>query len=318
MRVFISSTVYDLIDIRAEVAEQLRIMGIDPVLSDDKLSDFNVQHDVNSIETCLINVDSCDEFILILDQRYGPTLKKYGYGDFSATHLEYQRATKKNIPVRVYVRDRLLADFSFWKSNGRNDSLKLPWVSHKDIGLLKLLDAHSPLESDSTKSNWIFTFTNSVDLKKAINKHFESRILPQRLIEAIQNNTFPLFDIEVKTVLKQELINIVSSVTAYISNISRAPAFKLYLSWENNEKSAEREIFLPGQSISMGFICEILPFQEIERFLILEYENPIGVLVRDRFRVAARNTGSAVVKGGSLVDRKFRRSTGFSLEIEDV
>jgi len=71
MRVFISSSVYDLIDIRAELAEQLRAIGITPVLSDDKLSDFRVQHDVNSIETCLVNVDSCDEFLLILDQRMG-------------------------------------------------------------------------------------------------------------------------------------------------------------------------------------------------------------------------------------------------------
>jgi len=109
MRVFISSTVYDLIDIRAELAEKLRAIGITPVLSDDKLSDFCVQHDINSIETCLVNGESCDEFLLILDRRYGPTLEKFGYEEVSATHLEYQRAIEKKIPVRVYVRDRLQA-----------------------------------------------------------------------------------------------------------------------------------------------------------------------------------------------------------------
>jgi Glu-tRNA(Gln) amidotransferase subunit E-like FAD-binding protein len=83
MRVFISSTVYDLIDVRAELAEQLRTLGITPVLSDDKLSGFSIQqHDINSIETCLVNVDSCDEVVLILDKRYGPTLKKLAMRKF--------------------------------------------------------------------------------------------------------------------------------------------------------------------------------------------------------------------------------------------
>ena len=42
MRVFVSSTVFDLLDVRAEVAELLRDLGIAPVMSDEKLSDFAV------------------------------------------------------------------------------------------------------------------------------------------------------------------------------------------------------------------------------------------------------------------------------------
>ena len=179
MRVFISSTVYDLIDIRAELAEQLRAIGITPVLSDDKLSDFRVQHNVNSIETCLINVESCDEFLLVLDQRCGPTLEKFDYGKISATHLEYQRAIEKKIPVQVYVRDRLEADFIIWKRNKRSESVTLPWISKtEDFGLFEFLDEHTKLQANATTSNWYSTFTNSIDLKAAITKHFEKRILP--------------------------------------------------------------------------------------------------------------------------------------------
>jgi hypothetical protein len=160
MKVFISSTVYDLIDIRAELAEQLRAIGITPVLSDDKLSDFHVQHDVSSIETCLVNVESCDEFLLILDQRYGPTLEKFGYEKVSATHLEYQRAIEKGVPVWVYVRDRLEADFAIWKRNGRTSTLDFSWV--KDIGLFELLDEHARPQVGSIASNWYSTFTSSI------------------------------------------------------------------------------------------------------------------------------------------------------------
>jgi hypothetical protein len=324
MRVFISSTCFDLIDIRAEFAEQLRILGITPVLSDDKLSDFRVQHDVNSIETCLINVDSCDELVLILDKRYGPTLEKFGYGEFSATHLEYLRAVEKKIPVRVYVRDRLEADFVIWKRNHRSGEVTFSWIDKKDIGLFTLLDGHAPLEANATTSNWYSTFTSSIDLKAAVTKHFEKRILPERLVQAIQNNNFPLFDIKV-SISKLNINQF--KVEANLTNVSHVPAFKFNIYWENNVCESQKDIIFPsGQTISMTCLWNIStpmamnyknPPPPFERFLIVEYESPIEISVRDRFRVHGRLNDSAIVRGGSLVDRKFRRSSGISIEIED-
>ena len=316
MRVFISSTVYDLIDIRAELAEQLRAIGITPVLSDDKLSDFRVQHNVNSIETCLINVESCDEFLLVLDQRYGPTLEKFDYGKISATHLEYQRAIEKKIPVQVYVRDRLEADFIIWKRNKRSESVTLPWISKtEDFGLFEFLDEHTKLQANATTSNWYSTFTNSIDLKAAITKHFEKRILPERLVEAIQNNVFPLFGIEVEASSFGN--NSQFKFIANLTNISRVPAFNFDVYWEDVGKKLDKDsIFSSDQSILMSFLVDST--QQVEKFLIAEYESPIGISVRDRFCISGRFGSNVIISGGRLVDRKFRRSAGISLEIEDV
>src|SRR4051812_7537858 len=117
MRVFISSTAYDLIDIRAELFEYFKSLGIIPILSDNSLSDFTIEHNINSIETCLANVDRADEVVVILDKRYGPSLKSAGYDDVSATHLEFRRAIERRKPIHFFVRDRLEADFSIWKKN---------------------------------------------------------------------------------------------------------------------------------------------------------------------------------------------------------
>ncbi|MEZ5942098.1 MAG: DUF4062 domain-containing protein, partial [Planctomycetaceae bacterium] len=111
MRVFISSTCFDLIDVRAELAEQLRALDLTPVLSDDKNSDFRVHPSENSIRTCLVNLQSCDHVIVILDKRYGPPLGGAGFEDISATHLEYREARERKIPVHFYARDRLIADY---------------------------------------------------------------------------------------------------------------------------------------------------------------------------------------------------------------
>lgn len=196
MKVFISSTVYDLIDIRAELAELLRAQGVTPVLSDDPLSDFDSRHPCNSIRTCLINIESCDEVIIILDQRYGPRLGKYGFEDVSATHLEYKKAMELAKPIHFYVRDRLEADYSIWKRNGRSDKVKNVWIkSDDDYGLFECLDERIKLKTGS-HSNWYSCFTSSIDLKAAIAKLYKTKLLPVRLVHAIQTNTFPMFNIK--------------------------------------------------------------------------------------------------------------------------
>ena len=95
MRIFISSTCYDLVDLRAELETFFKNAGMEPVLSDSLTSDFQVSPDANSIETCLANVRTCDQFIIILSNRYGPTLGKAGHVDVSATHLEYLEAKRQ-------------------------------------------------------------------------------------------------------------------------------------------------------------------------------------------------------------------------------
>src|SRR5260370_30298199 len=107
MRVFICSTCYDLLDIRAELEELFRTGGIVPILSDSMSSDFQVRPDQNSIETCLANVRSCDEFVIILSARYGPSLASAGFDDISATHLEYREAVVAGKSIRMYVREPL-------------------------------------------------------------------------------------------------------------------------------------------------------------------------------------------------------------------
>jgi len=318
VRVFISSTVYDLIDVRAELTECLREMGIAPVLSDDKLSDFRVQHDVNSIETCLVNVASCDEMILVLNQRYGPKLGAAGYEDISATHLEYRHAVKSGIPVRVFVRDRLDADYVIWKKNKHATAMELAWVSSKDHGLLELMEEHKKLHAKPASSNWYFPFTSPVDLKAAIKNHFEDRILPQRLVEAIQSNSFPVFDVDLD--VTQETLGSLPGLKfkAVLTNIGGGPAFNCRIHWADDEPGAKRQIFSPGQSTSMCFVYALgRKHVGTEKALIVEYDSAIGVSVRDTFQIAGHVHGTTMFSGGTLKEREFRRCPPLEFKITD-
>jgi hypothetical protein len=180
------------------------------------------------------------------------------------------------------------------------------------------LAKHGELEANSATSNWYSTFTSSIDLKAAITKHFEKQILPERLVEAIQNNDFPLFNIEVDA--SSFGSNIQFKFTTNITNISRVPAFNVDVYWEddNNKRGEKNLIFSPSQSILLSFLWTVGSANAVEKFLIVEYECSIGISVCDRFCIDGRIGGNVIISGGRLVDRKFQRSAGVSLEIEGV
>jgi hypothetical protein len=91
--VFISSTCYDLADLRAELAEYLRRRGLRVRVSEDPKSAFYVDASGDSIESRLKNVQESRAVIVVIDRRYGPPLPPM-HGEISATHAEVRFAQK--------------------------------------------------------------------------------------------------------------------------------------------------------------------------------------------------------------------------------
>ena len=315
MKVFVSSTVFDLIDVRAEVSSMLRQLGVDPVLSDDKLSGFQTEPRKDSIETCLVNVESCDEFLLILDRRYGPRLGKAGYEDVSATHLEYKRACELEKPIHVYVRDRLDAEFTLWRRNRKHSTLDFSWVQENDTGLFDLLDEHMKLKGGSSRSNWRDTFTTSVDLKAAISNRFQKQLLPRSVVTAMQRNEFPIIQLRAK--VSFENMNGVSGLnfSMTVKNHGGSPAFHVRTFWETNStQKGEPEILSVNQEFTLQAFYGGTKYSDV---YVVEYESPIGIKVVDRFKVHGSLSGNLVMGGANLDSRRYFRSTGPTILIED-
>ena len=143
------------------------------MLSDRATSEFVVLPDANSIETCLVNVRECDVFVIVLSQRYGPSLAKADFDDVSATHLEYREAKRLKKPIRMYVRDRLESDYTIWKRNKRRD-VSLPWITPGNSAILSLLHEHRQLISYGKGSNWVSVFRDALDLKDMVAKDLKA------------------------------------------------------------------------------------------------------------------------------------------------
>lgn len=312
MKVFVSSTVYDLLDIRSELDALLKSLGVSPVLSDNKLSGFDSTPDSNSIETCLLNVANSDIVIVVLDKRYGPKLGKCGFDDVSATHLEYRKARQLKKPIYFYVRDRLEAEFNIWKKNSQKVDLKCSWVQEKDFGLFELLEEHRSLDSEKSGSNWVTAFTTSMDLKDAVRKQFEPITMPITLMAAIEANRFPLF-VRNLDVVADNLLGVSSiKATAKFKNIGRVPAFNvrtIILPDEPQNPASDREeveeIVGPDQELQLTVICNVLTNTSGKAEMRLSFDTAIGVTVRERHSVEFHRMGNTLISGGTLLERTY-------------
>lgn len=297
LKIFVSSTVYDLLDVRAEVEELLREMGADPILSDSATSDFRVFPDKNSIETCLINVRESDYVLVILSKRYGPSLEKAGFDNCSATHLEYRAAVEARRPILFYVRDRLESDLVIWEKN--KDNVELSWVAPKDYPLFELIREHRPLSAKKKRSNWCQTFRNSIDLKNLIARDLRFPASKTAIARAIRDNHIPIFEFDMKSMDIKPKKKTLLLPFSFI-NIGTVPAYNVNMRWRgkksdvhdefpiiapNGKLSQLLELHYPKDMISINKegIIESHPPERINKQLIIEYQTPEGHRVIDEF-----------------------------------
>ena len=113
-KVMISSTFYDLKQVRADLSDFLiEELAFEPLLSEH--SSFPVDPSVETIENCKRRVErDADILVLIIGGRYGsvdPGSAK------SITNLEYLAARAKGIPVYAFVKQQVLAALPLWHQN---------------------------------------------------------------------------------------------------------------------------------------------------------------------------------------------------------
>ncbi len=111
--IFVSSTCYDLSQIRKDIREFIvNQMGYEALLSE--FDSFPLDPNINTVENCLKVVqERADIFVLIVGGRYGFVTDN----GKSITNLEYLRAKTKGIPVYVFIETSIISMLSLWKDN---------------------------------------------------------------------------------------------------------------------------------------------------------------------------------------------------------
>ncbi|WP_394803551.1 DUF4062 domain-containing protein [Niabella hibiscisoli] len=85
MKIFLSSTAYDLLDFRAKIVEVLNKNGHEVIFHESPT--FPAKIDLHSHDQCLQAIEECQMVLCIIDKRYGgrysgDLLKKKNHSNF--------------------------------------------------------------------------------------------------------------------------------------------------------------------------------------------------------------------------------------------
>lgn len=119
LSVFVSSSCYELRDLRASVRDFLKDLGINPQLSEDPA--FPRTSGDQPYVTCLRTLAECPLVIGLLERRCGQPLADWGpfpeYGGLRPTHAELRHALKMNKKLLLYVHELTLSAYRQWQAD---------------------------------------------------------------------------------------------------------------------------------------------------------------------------------------------------------
>lgn len=153
---FVSSTCYDLAQLRADVRDFADAVGLEPILSE--LDSFPVNPSQSTVENCLNAVRTrADLFLLVVGGRYG-SMNETGK---SITNLEYIEAASRGIPRYVFVKSDVLAVLPIWRANPDADF-------SSTVDTPKLFEFVASLHDKGEV--WVFPFASAQDITSTLRK----------------------------------------------------------------------------------------------------------------------------------------------------
>ena len=244
--------------------------------------------------------------VVILCQRYGPSLEPAGFPALSATHLEYREARKLGKPIRMYVRDRLEADYHIHRKN-KKKAVQLLWVQDDgDRRLFELIGEHRSFAKGKPGSNWCDTFRDSLELKTLIKRDFGPIAARNELESLIVENRVPLIDVQqdVKTQENGPLLDM--TIHTRFRNVGTVPAYSFSWQIEGFEKMAVPiPVLAPGQETRQGTLLSRYDGSELEQSLTMTYFLAQGHKVFDEYWIGVRMLPGRIISSGA----KFRSKT---------
>ena len=157
--VFVSSTMYDLGELRAQLRQFVEGLGWRAVMSEH--DSFPIDANRTTVENSRRNVrENTDVFVMVVGARYGSVDDE---SDRSVTNLEFIEARTSGVPVYVFVSKDVLAQLKVWKAN-------------PDVDYSGVVDTPRVFEFiDSFRRGgeiWTFEFATAKDILNTLRNQF--------------------------------------------------------------------------------------------------------------------------------------------------
>lgn len=102
-RIFVSSTCYDLKEIRSQIREFIQDYGYEPILSE--FGDIFFDYGEHPQDSCFKEIEKCQMFVLIIGNSFGSTYYRYSNSSSpnSITMEEFEKSIRCDIPKHVFI-----------------------------------------------------------------------------------------------------------------------------------------------------------------------------------------------------------------------
>jgi Domain of unknown function (DUF4062) len=130
-KVFVSSTCFDLGEVRDALRTFIRSFGFDPILSEH--GDVFFHPDLHTHEACVNEVGNCQMMVLVIGGRFGG--RYISDKSKSITNAEYEAAIANKIPIFTYIKSGVLANHHICQENKDSDfvnSIKYPAIDRQE------------------------------------------------------------------------------------------------------------------------------------------------------------------------------------------
>jgi hypothetical protein len=164
-RVFVSSTCYDLSEIRDNLKGFIENLGYDAVLSDK--GDVFYHPDLHTHDSCLQEIQSCDLFILIIGGRYGGSY--IADTSKSIVNAEFAAAKQCGIPIFSFVKQEVNMSQHIYKVNKGKD-LNFPAIQKQEHAT-KIFSFIDEVHKSSF-NNGVFTFELARDIIETLRRQW--------------------------------------------------------------------------------------------------------------------------------------------------
>jgi tetratricopeptide (TPR) repeat protein len=168
MKIFVSSTVKDLGDLRDELYRRLKELGHTAWFSEK--DDFPINRHPDAMTNCLKVAEECDLFAVLLDKRAGlPYTEREGspYPDLfglTISEAEYRCARKKSKPVCIFIRKRAEHESTLYRQMDGEERKKLSWYSEPAV-----YEFYDRLMHEKPHIPWRYTFDSLGEIMGPLN-----------------------------------------------------------------------------------------------------------------------------------------------------
>lgn len=208
LRVFVSSTCYDLSVIRSQLRIFIQGLGHEPLMSD--YSDLLYDPRIHTHTSCVDEVASADIVVLIVGSRFGgktvpdalaridfDSLKKESKSieslkkqeNLSVTQLEILKAVESGIPVFTFVDSAVWHDHSLYEKNKDKPIIsEISFPSIEKAETASFIFEFINFLRHRARGNSVFTFSKLQDIEETLRKQWSA--LFQKLIQEQRSKAF--------------------------------------------------------------------------------------------------------------------------------